>query len=174
MVKSSLFIIKTYTHQTLSKRRELLDAWLKAKWEKVGKKMLSSRSWTSCYICIAAIVRGEGSNYTKKIKISAPGLHTNKALAPQTQNWLKNFTLLEMFRGELAEILTTGSRGLVVFTSSTVPRIYVRLFILPTAELIAIKLKPIAVQLSNPYEVTQFSNKHWLCLCDIYVIISMS
>lgn len=79
-----------------------------------------------------------------------------------------------MFRGELAEILTTGSRGLVVFTSSTVPRIYVRLFILPTAELIAIKLKPIAVQLSNPYEVTQFSNKHWLYLCDIYVIISMS
>lgn len=172
MVKSSLFIIKTYTHQTLSKRRELLDAWLKAKWEKIGKKMLSSRSWTSCYICIAAIVWGRGQLYKKK-NISTWSSH-KKVLAPQTQNWLKNFTLLEMCRGELAEILTTGSRGLVVFTSSTVPRIYVHLFILPTAELIAIKLKPIAVQLSNPYEVTQFSNKHWLCLCDIYVIISMS
>lgn len=72
-----------------------------------------------------------------------------------------------MFRGELAGILTTGSRCLV-FTSSTVPRIYMLLFILPIAELIAIKLKPFAIQLSTPYEVTQFSNKH--CL---YLSISM-
>lgn len=72
-----------------------------------------------------------------------------------------------MFRGELAEILTTGSRCLV-FTSFTVPRIYACLLIFPVAELVAIKLKPFAMQLSTPYEVTQFSNKHWL-----YLLISM-
>lgn len=147
MVKSSLFVIKTYTHQTLSKRRELLDTWLKAKWEKIGKKKLSNRIWTSCYIFIAAIVQGA---IIQKIKnISTRSSH--KQCAPPTQSWLKNFTFLEIFRGELAEILTTGSRCLV-FTSSTVPRIYVLLFILPIAELIAIKLKPFAIQLSTPYE----------------------